>query len=196
MGSLVLTGDTSGSVTVAVPAVAGSNTATIGAATGTHYPFTAGTAVASTSGTSIDFTNIPSWVKRVTVMFSTVSNTGTGNMLVQIGTGSSPTTSGYFSIGAFNGSTSNGSTSSTAGFIINTDNASDEFSGAMTISLVNPSTNTWVASYAMARKQGTFYYSATGGGTVALAGTLGMVRLTTPAGSATFDAGSINILYE
>jgi hypothetical protein len=35
MGSLVLTGDTSGSVTVAVPAVAGTNTATFPAATGT-----------------------------------------------------------------------------------------------------------------------------------------------------------------
>jgi hypothetical protein len=35
MGSLVLTGDTSGSVTVAVPAVAGTNTFTIPAVTGT-----------------------------------------------------------------------------------------------------------------------------------------------------------------
>ena len=33
-------------------------------------PLTLGTAVASTSGTSIDFSSIPSWVKRVTVMFN------------------------------------------------------------------------------------------------------------------------------
>ena len=37
---------------------------------------TSGTAVASTSGTAIDFTSIPSWVKRITVMFSGVSTSG------------------------------------------------------------------------------------------------------------------------
>ena len=44
-----------------------------------------GTAVASTSGTSVDFTSIPSWVKRITVMFNGVSTSGTSNPLVQLG---------------------------------------------------------------------------------------------------------------
>jgi hypothetical protein len=45
-------------------------------------PFTSGTAVATTSGTAIDFTSIPSWVKRVTVMFSAISLSSTGHFIV------------------------------------------------------------------------------------------------------------------
>jgi hypothetical protein len=76
MASLVLSGDTSGSITVAAPAVSGSNTQTLAAVTGTLAPIVSGTAVTAT-GTSVDFTGIPSWVKRVTVMFSGVSTNGT-----------------------------------------------------------------------------------------------------------------------
>ena len=63
---------------------------------GSLYPLVSGTAVASTSGTAIDFTGIPSWVRRVTVMFSGVSTNGTSNVQVQIGSGSF-VTSGYSS---------------------------------------------------------------------------------------------------
>ena len=76
MSSLILTGDTSGQVTLAAAAVAGSNTITVQAATGTMSVNTLSTAVASTSGTSIDFTGLPSWVKRITVMFVGVSTSG------------------------------------------------------------------------------------------------------------------------
>ncbi len=56
---------------------------------------TSGTAVASTSGTSIDFTGIPSWVKRVTILFKGVSISSTSQFLIQLGSGSTqnwPTT--------------------------------------------------------------------------------------------------------
>jgi hypothetical protein len=129
-------------------------------------------------------------------MFVGVSTTGTGNTIIQIGTGGTPTTTGYSSIGSFNGSAANGATSSTAGFIILTDNAIDLFHGNITICLQNPSTNTWTSSYSLARFQGGVPYSAIGGGSVTLAGVLNLVRITTPAGTPTFDAGSINILYE
>jgi len=46
-----------------------------------------GTAV-SASGTSVDFTSIPSWVRRITVMLSGVSLSGTSNYVFQIGAGS------------------------------------------------------------------------------------------------------------
>ena len=92
MASLVLSGDTSGSITVAAPAIAGSNTQTLVAATGTLAPLISGTAVASTSGTAINFDNaIPSWAKRVIVMFQGVSTNGTGIIQVQLGTGATPT---------------------------------------------------------------------------------------------------------
>ena len=154
---------------------------------------TAGTSQASTSGTSIDFTSIPSWVKRITVMFAGVSTSGTSDMIVQLGTGATPTytTSGY------NGrvATQTGGTVSsfTSGFMYSmTPGATDTISGQMIIS--NLTGNTWVESSTMA------IYSVSalryGAGHIALAATLTAVRITMANGTDTFDAGSINILYE
>jgi len=154
-------------------------------------PLVASTAVASTSGTSIDFTSIPSWVKRITVMFNEVSASGTSNRLIQLGTGSTTfTTSGYLS------STSTihagvSSTSSTAGFILLMDQAAFVASGHMIFT--NISGNIWIGS-------GTFKDSTTqmsiGAGSVTLGAILTAIRITSVNGTDTFDAGSINILYE
>lgn len=191
MGSLVLTGDTSGSGTITVPAVAGTFTATIGSATGTHYPFTAGTAVASTSGTSIDFTGIPSWVKRITVMFNGMSTSGTSVPLIQLGSGS-VTTSGYLgSASNISSSVSTGNFTTGAGMFVAIAAAS-VVRGVATI--VNLSGNTWVISgnSGFSDSAATSNYSSG----VTLSGTLDRIRITTVNGTDTFDAGSINILYE
>jgi hypothetical protein len=190
MSSVVLTGDTSGSGTITVPAVAGTFTATIGSATGTHYPFTAGTAVASTSGTSIDFTSIPSWVKRVTVMYQGVSTNSTSGWLVQIGSGS-VTNTGYVS-GAH--TTSNADYSSTAGFIVlGASVAATTYSGVVTVNLAN--TNSYACSGVLS-PPGAAGSASVSGGWITLSGALDRIRITTVNGTDTFDAGSINILYE
>ena len=191
MASLVLTGDTSGQVTIAAPAVAGTNTLTLQAATATNAVNTLATAVASTSGTSIDFTGLPSWIKRVTVMLSGVSLSGTANPLIQIGAGS-VTTSGYISSGAaVAGAGSTGMLSSTAGFVMNSSGAANVVSGHMVITTLG--SNVWVSSHS-AKYSTTFCLF--GGGDITLGGTLDRVRITTTNGTDTFDAGSINILYE
>lgn len=195
MSSVVIKGDTSGQVTLAAPAVAGTVTVTLPSASATMatnvngdlYPLTSGTAVASTSGTSIDFTGIPSWVKRVTVLFNGVSTNGTSSWLVQLGAGS-VTTSGYSS-GSSSGSTTVNTTTSTAGFIIRVGAATDVVNGQMVIA--NISSNTWVSNHAMG---GNAFW--VGGGNIALGGALDRIRITTVGGTDTFDAGSINILYE
>jgi len=165
---------------------------TVAVPTGTLYPLVSSTAVTSTSGTSIDFTSIPSWVKRITVMFSGVSTSGTANPLIQIGTGGTPTTSGYVSSSSQLSSAAF-VISSTAGYIIYSNAAGFVFSGALTIT--NVSGNIWVASGTLANtavSAATF----TTAGTLTLGGTLNMVRITTSNGTDTFDAGSVNILYE
>lgn len=199
MSSVVISGDTSGTVTLTVPATAGSNTITLPAVTGTavisgqNSAITAGTAVVSTSGTTIDFTGIPSWVKRVTVMFQGVSLSGTDDILVQLGTGATPTytISGYLSTSA---AISNGATPATnnftTGFNIYQGNAAYIASGQMVITLMG--SNLWVSSHAVKRVTTGV---ATGGGDVTLGATLTAVRITTT-GTNTFDAGSVNILYE
>ena len=152
---------------------------------------TLGTAVASTSGTSIDFTGIPSWAKRVTVMFNGVSTNGTSVVLVQLGN-TSFVTSGYASIASGFTVTSANTLGFTTGFSTgDTSSAAMVRFGAMVIS--NVSGNTWVADGGLAL-QGLGKHIFSGG--IALSGTLDRVRITTVNGTDTFDAGSINIMWE
>ena len=193
MSSVVISGDTSGTITIAAPAVAGTYTQTLPMITGTLGTLNSGTAVASTSGTSITFSSIPANVRRITVMFNEVSLSSTSNILVQIGSGST-TSSGYISTGnsASASNTTQGG-SSTAGFIVwCNSNAGVAISGLMTLSLI--SSNTWIESHAT--KLGTTSAGFGGGSSSALGGSLDRVVITTVNGTDTFDAGSINILYE
>lgn len=163
----------------------GSNVNTVGV-------INSATAQNSTSGTAINFTGIPAGVKRITVMFSGVSTNGTSTPLVQIGAGS-VTTSGYLGVG--NATVAGGATSGTnftTGFGVQSALAANILHGHMV--LTNVTSNTWVASHAMGTSNGTT--TMVGSGTLALGGTLDRVRITTVNGTDTFDAGSINILYE
>ena len=206
--SLILQGSTSGSVTLQEPAVAGTTVLTLPATSGNVVvdsatqtltnktiqggTITSGTAVASTSGTSIDFTSIPSWVKRITVMFDSVSTNGASNLLIQIGDSGGIETSGYLS-GAINQAAYS---SSTAGFISTHNNSAGGINGGViTISLLNSSTNSW-ASAGNLNDASAGSQVMCSAGTKSLSATLDRVRITTVNGTDTFDAGSINILYE
>ena len=157
---------------------------------GTGSQLISGTVQNSTSGTSIDFTLIPSWVKRITVMFNGVSTNNTSNLLVQLGYQNPVTSTGYVSTCAYNGSGTLQSVNSTAGFVIVTQNASQTVYGQLIISLIG--SNIWVASGNITNS--TTASSMLSGG-VTLSGTLDRVRITSVTPD-TFDAGSINILYE
>lgn len=158
---------------------------------------TLGTAQASTSGTSIDFTGIPSWVKRVTVMFDGVSWNNTVSPLIQLGDSGGVETTGYSSAAGFAGTNSSaGAAVSTTGFTFTTGWQPDAlFSGSVIFSLLNASTNTWAAQGAFSIDTTTTDYGIFLGGSKSLSATLDRVRITSTA-AVTFDAGSINILYE
>lgn len=157
-------------------------------------PIISGTANTSISGgTVVPFSGIPSRAKRVTVMFSGVSTNGSSNPLVQIGTGGAATTSGY------SGSTTNlshggsiGVSTYSTGFGVYYANAANYINGHMILTQLTG--NQWVASYtfAVASSAGI----CTGAGNVTLAGALDYLRVTTVNGTDTFDAGSINIMWE
>ena len=188
MSSLVISGDTSGTVTLAAPAVAGSNTLTLQAGTATNSMNTLATAVASTSGTSIDFTGLPSWVKRITVMFVGVSTSGTSPIQLQIGN-ASPETTGYLSSAQTVGSAS----SITSGFSLeNSCVATSVRHGIAFISTLG--SNVW--AYSAINNRSDVVAMSWASGTKTTSGTLDRVRITTVNGTDTFDAGSINILYE
>ena len=153
--------------------------------------FIAGTAVASTSGTSIDFTSIPSWVKRVTVMFNGVSTNGTSPIIIQIGSGFI-TSTGYTSGGNYGLSTLGGGVTATNGFLCTAVfTAANTCSGITFVNLV--SNYAYVSTSTVVENVGRFN---TATGVVSLSGALDRVRITTVNGTDTFDAGTINILYE
>ena len=157
---------------------------------------TTGTAVASTSGTSIDFISIPSWAKRITVMFSGVSTSGSSDYAIRIGDSGGIAATGYASasIRHVAGSSNNGSQYTTSYGVNNPNGASSVFSGAFVLLLFG--SNTWVANCVIGDSNGASAATSTAGGTKTLSGTLDRVRITTVNGTDTFDAGSINILYE
>ena len=156
---------------------------------------TAGTSVASTSGTSIDFTSIPSWVKRVTVMFDGVSTSGASTVQVQLGTGGTPTytTTGYLGT---SGAMTSGSTIvelNGTGFRLVANHANTALLHGI-ISIANITGNKWAQSSILGQSEaGRLNYA---GGSIALAAVLTAVRITTVNGTDTFDLGTINILYE
>jgi len=193
MSSVIISGDTSGAITVAAPAVSGTNTLTLQAATATNAVNVLATAQASTSGTSIDFTGLPAWIKRITVMFTGVSTSSTSNVIVQLGS-SSVTTSGYTGYVARLGSSTGSYIAYSSGFLLlETTQAAGTIVGHLTIT--NITSNTWVGSGVLTNANAANLGCMTAG-SVALGGTLDRVRVTTVNGTDTFDAGTVNILYE
>lgn len=158
-------------------------------ATPTSGP-TQGTAQATTSGTSVTFSSIPSGVKRIIISFNGVSGSSSGNILVQIGDAGGVETSGYVSTAAIT-QTTPATLNSTAGYAIYGNDAANAFSGQMTLTLVDASSFTWASSHA-----GSLITTAisSGGGTKSLSAELTSVVISITSGA--FDAGSVNIQYE
>lgn len=158
---------------------------------GSLYPLVQGTAVASTSGTAIDFTGIPSWVRRVTVMFNGVSTNGTSQLLMQIGTSGGIVATGYVGGAQQIAGAPSSSTSSTGFMLFQAVAAANTHTGLFFVQ--NLTGNTWVFAGSAARQDGVM---GVGAGSLVLGGTLDRLRITTVGGTDTFDAGSINILFE
>jgi hypothetical protein len=154
---------------------------------------TASTAQASTSGTSIPFTSIPSWVKRITVLLSGVSLTTTDSIALQLGTSSGYESSGY--IGALTnvaaGLATSGTNFGSYFTLVSGSSATNTFSGNLMLCLLG--SDTWVVSGILGWGPSSIITSQIGGYKT-LSGTLDRVQILAVAGA--FDAGSINILYE
>lgn len=149
-----------------------------------------GTAVATTSGTAFDFTAIPSWVKRITVIMSGLAY-GSSILRIQLGTSSGIENTGYKSTGNRFGLTSNDQNSSVAEFVLNGVSTSSGSATAIITNLVG--SNIW--TYSSSATDGTVQGMHMGAGTKTVVSTLDRIRISTT-GSTSFTTGSINILYE
>lgn len=151
------------------------------------------TGINSTSGTSIDFVDIPNWAKRVTVMLLAVSTNGTSGVQIQLGDSGGIEATGYSTSGtAITGTNTCGISTFTSGFVMLGSLAGASRTGA--IVFTNISGNYWVAIGNM-DEQGSAQAGYTQG-FKELSATLDRIRVTTINGTDAFDAGFINIIYE
>jgi len=192
MSSVIISGDTSGAITVSAPLVAGTNTLTLQAATATNAVNTLATAVASTSGTSINFTSLPNWIKRITVTFSGMSGNGTSAPVVRLGDAGGIEATGY--LGSTQISTTAYALSTGFEFAASLQSAARLYHGAMYITLQNSSTNTWAATSVIGLSDAAAVPIMAG--SKSLSDTLTQLTITFVNGTDAFDAGSVNILYE
>lgn len=145
--------------------------------------------IATTSGTQVDVTNIPSDVNRITVMFDSVSTDGGGELQFQLGTSSGIQTTGYVGLGRTGSGSTKSSTS--ACMISSSQGAGDLHSGASMF--IRMAENKWVMTSSLAtHPSGT---GREGECRIALSGTLDRLRLSNDSGD-TFDNGSIAVVYE
>lgn len=150
------------------------------------------------SGTSYDFTNIPSWTKKITLSLNQVIHTGTAaiSIALQLGTGGAPETTGYSGGSSYiNGANLCGYVvSPTSLMTVGTTTASGSgVAGAnIILALVNSTTNTWIGS-------GNIFYTAGSTGNCAcaksLTNALDLLRITTTNGTDTLS-GTVSLLYE
>jgi hypothetical protein len=145
------------------------------------------------SGTIIQFTGIPSWVKQITMMLNDMGSNGSSQWLVQLGTSGGYEVTGYISAASFVGSTT-GTTNQTAGYGIRNTSATHNFNGSLIISLLG--SNTWVAQGLFSGTGGGSGFTYLTSGAKTLSGTLTQIRLNTVNGTDAFDSGTINILYQ
>jgi len=167
------------------------------AVAGTDYlaPGSAGTLILGTaqtaSGTAVDFTGIPSWAKRITVIFADLSLNGNDNIIIQLGDSSGIQSSGYLSVCGYITSGSN-ITASTNGFMLSMSvGATAIYHGCVVLNLL--ADNKWIANGSSCRTDSIVINFTQG--LKSLSNSLSQIKIK-PTGTNQFDAGTINISYE
>lgn len=151
------------------------------------------TAKASTSGTTVDFTGIPTWAKRVVILFSGVSTSGTSRVLVRVGTTSGYDATGYSSEASW-GPSAGQYVTETTGFTLDSTSVGTTDLRHGSLTLENITGNNWISRSQIYTENQNLV--TVGAGNRTLSAALERVRITTVNGTDTFDAGTINIIYE
>jgi hypothetical protein len=144
------------------------------------------------TGTSVDFTGIPNWVKRITVgYYNITTNNSSSFIMLQLGTsGTGVTTSGY---------TSQAATNTGGGVVSNGLNLASQ-SGSTSYTLTGQAVltqlgNFWIYSSVTNFTNVTSTGWIASGNAPVLSGSLDRVRFTTSTG-ASLTNGTVQVLYE
>ena len=157
---------------------------------------TLSTSQASTSGTAINFTGIPSWAKRVTITCSNLSTNGTSDLFLRLGNGAVIAT-GYLSstssitgtVAASNLATTGFSFTQTTGVV-----AAATFNHTFVLNLIDVPTFRWVCTGLGSRSDTGVTYTIAG--SLTLTSVLDRISITTANGTDLFDLGLVNMSYE
>lgn len=150
------------------------------------------TAVTMSSFVAVDFSSIPSWARRITVIFSEVSNNAGSAVLVRVGSGTFATTGYVSTSNDMNQTSVTGGSNNTTGFLtVVGASAASILTGQLVIQWISGTTYT---------ASGVFKYSTTNmalsAGSISLGGSLDRLRITTVSGTDLFDGGTANIMWE
>ena len=151
-------------------------------------PMTRTTSQNAASTSFVTFTDVPAWVKKITVCIGALNTTSAANLLIRIGDSTGVATTGYVSGSSRIGTSAASSSTATNCFLINSGNSGYVLNGIVTIA--NVAGNTWLASGSVSFTDGTI----TCAGTKTLSSVLTAVSFVPSTG--TFNAGTLNIIYE
>jgi len=145
------------------------------------------------TGVSVDFTGIPTWAKRVTVLLKETSLSGVSPLILRLGSSGGVEATGYLC----NLSTANGAAISTAAAttshqLTTTIAATSQVYGKIVIEHL--SGNSFIITSNLGRNDAAYHF--TGTGAKDLAGVFDRLRLTTISGTDTFDNGSASLYIE
>lgn len=147
-----------------------------------------------TSGTSVDFTGIPSWARRITLIIDSGSTSGTTGLKVQLGTVSAAEATGYLGGSSRFAAAAISTSTDATGLMMDIGSDAAAAIKTGTVIIQNLSGNTWVMAGSIQRSNGAGGGSSNASKT--LASVLGRVRVTTGNGTDTLTAGTANILCE
>lgn len=156
--------------------------------------YTLGTPVATTSGTAVDMTGIPSGIKQIILSFNAVKTSGTSRKLIQIGDSGGIETADYWSQSSrLKSATVESQLTNSAGFTLNSVVAANAIQGSVIFSLENATTNNWTIMGILGNQGVGEQYLLSG--MKELSAVIDRLRITTEGGVDTFTAGEINISY-
>lgn len=185
---LELAGNAAGALG-AVPKQQAESIATAAVANRMQYSLTA--SQATTSGSAVDFVGIPSWAKRITVLFNGFGTSTVNDIRVQVYVDGVLKTTGYSATACYlpGGAYPVTATHSTTIWVVGS-GTSTLVNGAAVLNLVSGST--WVSYGTVQRLNDSACQLSAG--QAALSGALTGIRVDASGG--TFDAGSISVLIE
>jgi len=149
---------------------------------------------ATTSGTTVDVTGIPTTARKLTLMFNSVSADAADDLIIQLGDSGGIEATDYGTLSAECEADSVDLETNTAGFQVSQNQAAAVTAhGMIILCLSDASTNTWmgmsmISSGGSKMSLGTTFKS--------LSAAITQLRLTSTAGTAVFDGGSFSVLVE